>query len=137
MLFFWLGLLVLILVFLWWFFRDKQQPPAEPPTLPALPTRSAAPLSVEAEAAAAPVEDDLTLIEGIGPKINQIFHAAGIHTFADLAHSDVSRLQAVLDEAKLRIADPATWPEQARLAAAGDLEALKTYQDSLKGGRAA
>lgn len=136
MLFFWLGLLVLILVFLWWFFRDKQQPPAEPPTLPALPTRSAAPLSVEAEAAAAPVEDDLTLIEGIGPKINQIFHAAGIHTFADLAHSDVSRLQAVLDEAKLRIADPTTWPEQARLAAAGDLEALKAYQDSLKGGRA-
>ncbi|GAP17157.1 helix-hairpin-helix domain-containing protein [Levilinea saccharolytica] len=133
MLFFWLGLLVLILVFLWWFFRDKQQPPAEPPTLPALPTRSAAPLSVEAEAA--PVEDDLTLIEGIGPKINQLCHAAGIHTFADLAQADVSRLQAILDEAKLRIADPTTWPEQARLAAAGDLEALKTYQDSLKGGR--
>ena len=135
MLFFWLGLLVLILVFLWWFFREKpQQPPAEPPTLPALPTRSAAPLPVEAQAA--PLEDDLTLIEGIGPKINQLCHAAGIHTFADLAQTDVSRLQAILDEAKLRIADPGTWPEQARLAAAGDLEALKAYQDSLKGGRA-
>ena len=135
MLFFWLGLLALTLVFLWWYFRERpQQPPAEPPTLPAAPTRSTAPRSVEAEAA--PVEDDLTLIEGIGPKINQLFHAAGIHTFADLAQAAVSRLQAVLDEAKLRIANPATWPEQARLAAAGDLEALKTYQDSLKGGRA-
>lgn len=135
MLFFWLGLLALILVFLWWFFRERpQQPPVEPPTLPAVPARSAAPLSVEAEAA--PVEDDLTLIEGIGPKINQLFQAAGIHTFADLAQADVSRLQAILDEARLHIANPATWPEQARLAAAGDLEALKAYQDSLKGGRA-
>ena len=29
--------------------------------------------------------DDLTRIEGIGPKINAELHNAGIHTFADLA----------------------------------------------------
>ena len=31
--------------------------------------------------------------------------------------------------------DPATWPEQARLAAAGQWDELKTLQESLKGGR--
>jgi hypothetical protein len=31
--------------------------------------------------------------------------------------------------------DPATWPEQAKLAAEGNWEELKKRQDELKGGR--
>ena len=34
-----------------------------------------------------------------------------------------------------RLADPATWPEQARYAAAGDWDGLKQFQATLKGGR--
>ena len=84
----------------------------------------------------APVADDLTRIEGIGPKISSLLQAAAITTFAELAAADVSRLEQILSEAGLAgLADPATWPEQARLAAAGEWDALETLQDELKGGR--
>lgn len=84
----------------------------------------------------APVADDLTRIEGIGPKISSLLQSADITTFARLAAADVSRLEQILSEADLAgLADPATWPEQARLAAAGEWDALETLQDELKGGR--
>lgn len=79
--------------------------------------------------------DDLKLIEGIGPKIAGVLQEAGIHTFAQLARAEVDTLRRILEDADLRFADPATWPEQARLAAKGDWEGLKKLQDSLKGGR--
>lgn len=83
--------------------------------------------------------DDLTVIEGIGPKIAGILNSNGIHTFAQLANVSVEALQAALDQAgpRYRLADPGTWPEQAALAAAGDAEALQALQESLKGGREA
>lgn len=79
--------------------------------------------------------DDLKLIEGIGPKISSLLNAAGIMTFAQLANTSVADLQAILDQAGLRLGDPATWPEQAALAAKGDLAGLQTLQGELKGGR--
>jgi predicted flap endonuclease-1-like 5' DNA nuclease len=80
--------------------------------------------------------DDLKVIEGIGPKISGLLHAAGVRTFAQLANTDVERLRQILVDANLtRLADPGTWPEQAALAAAGDWDGLKALQDSLKGGR--
>ena len=80
--------------------------------------------------------DDLKLIEGIGPKIAGLLNEAGISTFAQLAAASVDDLRLLLEKAGLQhIADPATWPEQAALAARGDLQALQTLQDSLKGGR--
>ncbi|MCK6628181.1 MAG: DUF4332 domain-containing protein [Anaerolineae bacterium] len=89
---------------------------------------------VRAQASAAP--DDLKVIEGIGPKIATLLNSAGITTFAQLAETEVSRLEQLLVEANLRrLADPATWPEQAKLAAAGDWEAFKALTDQLKGGR--
>ena len=81
------------------------------------------------------VPDDLKLIEGIGPKISSLLNAAGIFTFAKLADTPVAAIQDVLDKANFRLGDPATWPDQARLAAKGDLEGLQALQDSLKGGR--
>lgn len=83
------------------------------------------------------VTDDLKLIEGIGPKIDGLLKAAGISTFAELAATDVSRLRELMNEARLRIADPTTWPEQAALAAAGKLDELKVLQDRLNAGRKA
>ncbi|MCS6842872.1 MAG: DUF4332 domain-containing protein, partial [Caldilineales bacterium] len=82
-------------------------------------------------------EDDLTIVEGIGPKIAELLRAAGIRTLAQLARTDVSELQAILDAAgpRFRLADPTSWPEQARLAAGGAWAALREWQDRLKGGR--
>ncbi|MCP5266331.1 MAG: 50S ribosomal protein L21 [Burkholderiaceae bacterium] len=94
-----------------------------------------------AVAAAAPAgeRDDLTKVEGIGPKICQVFHDAGILTFAQLAQTPVERLKELLAAAGSRFAshDPTTWPQQAGLAASGDWDALKKLQDELDGGRPA
>ncbi len=85
-----------------------------------------------------PAPDDLKLIEGIGPRIASVLAGAGITTFAQLGATDVSRLKQILAQAGLAaLADPATWPEQAALAAAGKLDELKVLQGQLKGGRRA
>ncbi len=83
--------------------------------------------------------DDLKVVEGIGPKIEELLHNAGITTWAALADAELETIQSVLDEAgsNFRIADPGTWSQQARLAADGQWEELEQLQDSLKGGRAA
>lgn len=107
------------------------------------PAAAAAPgdLIVEEPAAQAPLPgaaDDLKLIEGIGPKIAGVLAEAGILRFAQLAASDVDRLRSILGEADhrlLRLADPTTWPQQARLAAAGEWDALTELQESLRAGR--
>jgi len=79
--------------------------------------------------------DDLKVIEGIGPKIASVLQSAGINTFAQLAATDPARLETILRDASLHLADPATWPEQARLAAAGDWIAFDALTARLKGGR--
>jgi predicted flap endonuclease-1-like 5' DNA nuclease len=81
--------------------------------------------------------DDLTRIEGIGPKIQELMYAAKIYTYASLAASDVPRLKGILDDAgeRFQMHDPKTWPEQAQLAADGRWEELDKLQDLLRGGR--
>jgi predicted flap endonuclease-1-like 5' DNA nuclease len=79
--------------------------------------------------------DDLTMIEGIGPKVSKILNDVGIMSFAELAAADAARVERALDEAGLQMMDPEGWIEQAKLAARGDMEGLKKLQDELKGGR--
>jgi hypothetical protein len=79
--------------------------------------------------------DDLKRIEGIGPKISSLLQSAGIGTFAQLAASDTDELRQMLIGAGIWVADPSTWPEQSRLAAAGEWQALEELQAELKGGR--
>ena len=79
--------------------------------------------------------DDLKLIEGIGPKIAGLLQTEGISTFARLAETEPARLERILKEAGLSIADPTTWPDQAGLAASQNWEALDELQKELKGGR--
>ncbi|MCL4860372.1 MAG: hypothetical protein KJZ93_13235 [Caldilineaceae bacterium] len=112
----------------------------QPAESPATPPRIEPPPASQAEPAPASVitePDDLTKIEGIGPKIKQVLHEAGVRTFSDLAGSDVSALKQVLVDAGLRIHNPATWPEQATLAAAGKWDELKSLQSQLSAGRRA
>jgi large subunit ribosomal protein L27 len=84
-------------------------------------------------------QDDLKLVEGIGPKIEELMHAAGITTWAQLAAAPNETLEAILDEAgpRFRIHDPATWGKQAAMADAAQWEELEAYQDHLKGGKEA
>lgn len=81
--------------------------------------------------------DDLTKVEGIGPKINELFQNAGIRTFADLAATPVEKLKEILEAAGPNYAmhDPGTWAKQAEMARDGKWDELKTWQDELQGGK--
>lgn len=79
--------------------------------------------------------DDLTVIEGIGPKVAEVLQQAGIVTFRQLSQEDPVHLRQILDDAGLRLSDPTTWPRQAKLAASGNWDGLKALQESLRGGR--
>ena len=62
--------------------------------------------------------DELTRIEGIGPKIAAALVGAGIRTYGQLADTDAATLRATLKAAGVRAAASLpTWPEQARLLA--------------------
>lgn len=80
--------------------------------------------------------DDLTKIEGAGPKAAEALVAAGIDTFAKVAAAKAEDLKTILTEASSRLAHIATdtWPAQAQLAADGKWDELKVYQDKLDGG---
>ena len=80
--------------------------------------------------------NDLTIVEGIGPKINELFHNAGIKTFTQLAAASVPQMRKILDDggSRFRIANPSTWAQQAALAAANKWAELKKLQDDLSGG---
>ena len=81
--------------------------------------------------------DDLTDIEGIGPKSKDALHAGGIRSFEDLAAAAPEQILAALGNAGLNtnLFDPTSWPEQAGFIVRGDLSGLKALQDRLKGGR--
>lgn len=135
---------------LWWLWSRREEeeeapalelkagpPPVEPDVEEQVPE-----ITAEAEEAeeAPPEPDDLKRIEGIGPKMSSVLQEAGITTFAQLAEANVSHLEQILEEADprlLRLANPATWTEQAALAAAGEWEALEALQNELKGSRRA
>ena len=80
--------------------------------------------------------DDLTKVEGIGPKIAEVFKKAGVRTFAELADKTEDDLKAILTEAGSRYAskNPASWPKQAKMAAEGKWDELKEWQDNAKAG---
>ncbi|MFV2042120.1 MAG: DUF4332 domain-containing protein [Anaerolineales bacterium] len=85
------------------------------------------------------LEDDLTRIEGVGPKVAGLLNEQGIHSYAQLAKAPPGKLHAILGTAgptyHLAEASADTWPEQARLAARGRWQELLSLQDELKGGR--
>ena len=97
------------------------------------PAAEAAPEPVVEEAVAA---DDLTKIEGIGPKIAETLVAAEVSTFAALAKTDVTKLAEIIAEVRGKHV-PDTWPKQAEMAEAGQWDELKKWQDELDGGKPA
>lgn len=76
-------------------------------------------------------EDDLTVVEGIGPKIRELFHNFDIKTWASLGDTPIEKCQEVLNSGgkRFEIHRPKTWPMQAKLAAEGKWTELKKWQD--------
>lgn len=99
--------------------------------------KSAAAKPAAAKATAKAKKDDLTIVEGIGPKIADLLIADGIVTFADLASAKVEAIAAILEKAGSRFSThkPDTWPQQAALARDGKMDELKALQDALDGGK--
>lgn len=80
--------------------------------------------------------DDLTVIEGVGPKMAQALKDAGIASYAQLAASTEEQLRDAIQQAGMRLSpNLPTWPRQAEYAVNGDWDGLKKYQDALVGGR--
>lgn len=80
--------------------------------------------------------NDLEIIEGIGPKIAGLFHDSGTHTFSQLASLSLAEMHKVLENggSRFKLANPGTWAQQARLCHENRWAELKTLQDSLDGG---
>jgi predicted flap endonuclease-1-like 5' DNA nuclease len=123
-----LAIFVVVVVVGWMSSRKEEAAPVEAHA----PAHDEAPAE---EVASDP--DNLTKLEGIGPKVSGVLAAAGYTTFAGLAAADVDAVREVLKEAGLQMMDPSGWIEQADLAAKGDVEGLAKLQDELKGGRRA
>ena len=94
------------------------------------PVKKPAPKAKKASA------QDLTKIEGIGPKAAEALIKAGVGTYAALADATPEQIREILTEASSRLAhlDPTSWPKQAVMAASGEWDALKEWQDNSKGG---
>jgi predicted flap endonuclease-1-like 5' DNA nuclease len=101
------------------------------------PPTDSHPRRATSEIPAAPVKpDDLTVIEGIGPKMSAALAAAGIDTYAKLAAASEDMIREAISAAGMRFAPSlVTWAEQAAYAAKGDWDGLKTFTDSLTAGR--
>ena len=81
--------------------------------------------------------DNFQIVEGIGPKVNQVLINAGYKTWSELSKAPADDLRGHLDKAGKRfsLCDPTTWPHQAGLAAKGEWEELIRYQKFTDGGR--
>ncbi len=82
-------------------------------------------------------QDDLKIIEGIGPKIEQLFHSNGVKTWKELSEIPVARCQQVLDSGgeAYKIHDPASWPMQAKMCYEGKWKDLAHWQEDHKHGK--
>ncbi len=82
-------------------------------------------------------QDDLKIVEGIGPKIEGLFHNFNIKTWKALSETALDKCQEVLDSGgeRYRIHDPGSWPLQAKMAYEGKWKELAKWQDEHKGGK--
>lgn len=84
-------------------------------------------------------KDDLKVIEGIGPKVEELLNANGVQSFAELETLSYVKLSQILRQEngkfQMLLASANTWAKQAGLAKSGNMDALKQYQDTLNAGR--
>ncbi len=82
-------------------------------------------------------QDDLKIVEGIGPKIEGLFHNFDIKTWKSLSEATVSKCQEVLDSGgdRYKVHDPASWPLQAKLCYRNKWKELYKWQEEHKRGK--
>jgi predicted flap endonuclease-1-like 5' DNA nuclease len=80
--------------------------------------------------------DDLEIIEGIGPKISALFKENGAGTFDKVMHMSVPSMLAILEKGgpRFKLANPGSWAQQAKLCYENRWAELQTLQDSLTAG---
>ncbi|WP_339707694.1 hypothetical protein [uncultured Kriegella sp.] len=114
--------------------RDRLSSQIEPPIATIAPEVTLA--SFDASRATAIMgktikEDDLKIIEGIGPKIEEMFRNAGINTWQSLSETAVAQCQEILRSggSRFKVHDPASWPMQAKMCFEGKWVELARWQD--------
>lgn len=82
-------------------------------------------------------ENDLKIVEGIGPKIEALLNASGITNWHSLSEASTEKLQSILDAGgeNYAIHNPSTWSKQALMAYQGKWQELKDWQQNLLGGK--
>ncbi|AIZ40788.1 hypothetical protein [Cellulophaga baltica] len=124
-------------------FAAPEPPAAVAPITPVTPVTPVIPaIAFDAAAAKAAFgktikQDDLKLVEGIGPKIESMFKESGIKTWKALSDASVADCQKVLDGGgnRYKIHDPASWPMQAKMCYEGKWTELTKWQDEHKHGK--
>lgn len=81
---------------------------------------------------------NLQIIEGIGPKMESVLKENNISNWQALSETSLDELRNILESygKKYKIIDPASWSEQAKLAADGSWSQLVNMQKGLDGGLA-
>jgi predicted flap endonuclease-1-like 5' DNA nuclease len=82
-------------------------------------------------------QDDLKVVEGIGPKIEGMLKDVGIKTWESLSEATVADCQKVLDGGgkRYKVHDPASWPMQCKMAYEGKWKQLLKWQDEHNHGK--
>ena len=86
---------------------------------------------------ALPADDDLQMIEGVGPAIEKLLNKHEVYNFQDIIDAGVPGLEEILETggSRFKMHIPTTWPDQARLASAWKWSELEEYQDILSEGK--
>jgi predicted flap endonuclease-1-like 5' DNA nuclease len=86
--------------------------------------------STKAKATKAAAPDDLTQLNGIGPRISTILADGGVTTYAQLEHTDPAELRKIIAAGgALPPSSLDTWPTQASYAVRGDWQGLASYNN--------
>jgi predicted flap endonuclease-1-like 5' DNA nuclease len=87
------------------------------------------------EAAEQEAGDDLSILDGVGPKYADALKASGVTTFAQLSEMTPEAIEETLAKANVPLIaghNAHTWPRQAKLASTQDWSALRRYVNSTK-----
>ncbi|GAB4083640.1 hypothetical protein GCM10028784_02700 [Myceligenerans cantabricum] len=83
-----------------------------------------------------PADEDLKVVEGIGPKIEAALKNDGITSYAQIAASSEAELRASIRKGGIKFAPSIkSWAQQAQYLVDGDDDGLQEYQDYLIGGQ--
>ncbi len=111
---------------------------AAAPVAEAAPVAAAEPVKAKATRKKKGDGDDLTVIEGLGPKSAQALTTAGVTTYAQVAALSAEELEDIVKvKGGVRVLEgqTKTWPKQAQFLVKGDDAGFKKYTDHLVGGR--